>query len=156
MTILGGISQTLGIGGLVTLAATAFLLYVLITALIAQRKLADFPGPPTTGYSRLWLFRQWLSARVHTAHAQALRTYGSPCKVGPDFLITDDCDVIRHVAGPRSAWTRSEWYTTNKFDPRQDTVFSTRDEKLHAELRAKEMGAVSCPCCRVNLQLTKY
>ena len=28
-------------------------------------------------------------------------------------------------------------------DPRLDTVFSTRDEKLHADLKAKEAGGVS-------------
>jgi hypothetical protein len=30
-----------------------------------------------------------------------------------------------------------------KLDPRVDTVFSTRDEKLHADLKSKESGAVS-------------
>lgn len=30
-----------------------------------------------------------------------------------------------------------------RLDPRLDSVFSTRDEKHHAELRAKESGGVS-------------
>ena len=30
-----------------------------------------------------------------------------------------------------------------RMDPRQDTVFSTQDEKVHADLKAKEAGGVS-------------
>lgn len=39
---------------------------------------------------------------------------------------------------PGSRWGRSGWYDAMKMDPRKDNVFSTRDEKLHAELKAKE------------------
>lgn len=43
---------------------------------------------------------------------------------------------------PGSRWTRSGWYDGVRFDARYDSVLSARDEKLHAELRAKEMGGV--------------
>lgn len=42
---------------------------------------------------------------------------------------------------PGSKWRRSGWYDAFRFDPRADSVFSTRDEKLHAELRHLETGA---------------
>lgn len=41
-----------------------------------------------------------------------------------------------------SKWTRSGWYDGVRFDARYDSVLSARDEKLHADLRAKEMGGV--------------
>jgi hypothetical protein len=43
---------------------------------------------------------------------------------------------------PGSKWTRSEWYSGMRMDPRLDSVFSTRDEKVHTELKAKEAGGV--------------
>lgn len=68
---------------------------------------------------------------------------GSPARVGPNLLVTDDPDLIRHMAAPGSKWTRSTWYDAMKLDPRQNNVFSTRDERLHAELKAKEATGVS-------------
>ena len=67
---------------------------------------------------------------------------GSPCRVGPNLLLTDDADLVRHMNAPGSKWTRSGWYDGVRLDPRYDSVFSARDEKLHADLRAKEIGAV--------------
>lgn len=67
---------------------------------------------------------------------------GSPCRIGPNLLLTDDADLVRHMNAPGSKWTRSGWYDGVRLDPRYDSVFSARDEKLHADLRAKEIGAV--------------
>ena len=59
------------------------------------------------------------------------------------MLITDDVDIVRHMSAHGSGWTRGTWYDGVKLDPRQDSVFSTRDEQLHTDLKAKETGAVS-------------
>ncbi len=48
-----------------------------------------------------------------------------------------------------STWTRSGWYDAMRMDPRQDNVFSTRDEKAHNELKAKEAGGVRARSCSV-------
>lgn len=50
------------------------------------------------------------------------------------------------MSAPGSKWTRSGWYDGVRFDPRHDSVFSARNEKLHADLRAKEIGAVCIYC----------
>ena len=70
---------------------------------------------------------------------------GSVARIGPNLLTTGDADIIRHISAPGSAWRRSGWYEGMKLDPRVDNVFSTRDEKLHAELKAKESGGVRRP-----------
>jgi hypothetical protein len=134
--------ELLGTSGLIALLVLTVLASIVLKAALNYGKLSRFPGPPLAAYTRLWLFRQWLSSRVHFAQEEALKTYGTPCRIAPDLLITDDADVVRHVSSPRSGWTRSRWYDTNAFDARQHTVFTTRNEKIHAELRAKEIGAV--------------
>jgi hypothetical protein len=47
------------------------------------------------------------------------------------------------MSAPRSRWARGDWYDGMKLDPRVNNVFSERDEKRHAELRAKMIAGVS-------------
>ncbi|KAK3047048.1 hypothetical protein LTR09_011473 [Extremus antarcticus] len=80
------------------------------------------------------------NARTHKAQHTALKQYGSPARIGPNLLVTDDADLVRHMNAPGSKWTRSGWYAGMRMDPRTDSVFSTRDEKVHADLKAREAG----------------
>ena len=43
---------------------------------------------------------------------------------------------------PRSRWSRGTWYDGMKMDPRLNNILSERDEKKHANMRAKMVGAV--------------
>ena len=145
------------------IALSLLFLYICLRTIINWRSLRQFPGPLLAKSSRLWLFWQSLRARVNVAQCEALQQYGnyetlqqftfpfsdidaslagSPCRIGPNLLLTDDADLVRHMNAPGSKWTRSGWYDGVRLDPRYDSVFSARDEKLHADLRAKEIGAV--------------
>lgn len=155
------------------LALSLLFLYICLRTIINWRSLRQFPGPLLAKSSRLWLFWQSLRARVNVAQCEALQQYGtqlrntpthlafpfsdidaslagSPCRIGPNLLLTDDADLVRHMNAPGSKWTRSGWYDGVRLDPRYDSVFSARDEKLHADLRAKEIGAV----CNLSLLST--
>lgn len=117
-------------------------LYIPISCYLAHRKLSQFPGPFLASFSSLWFLSHSLRGRLDKAQQEALRDYGSPCRIGPNVLITDDPDLVRRQSAAGSKWTRSQWYEGVKLDPRHESVFSTRDEGLHAELRGKESGAV--------------
>lgn len=67
---------------------------------------------------------------------------GSPARIGPNLLVTDDPHLFRHMNAPRSRWTRGTWYDGMKMDPRRNNILSERDEKKHADMRAKMIGAV--------------
>lgn len=41
-----------------------------------------------------------------------------------------------------------------RMDPRQDNVFSTRDEKAHTDLKAKEAGGVRSRISLVNAMMS--
>ncbi|KAI7080783.1 hypothetical protein KC352_g41562, partial [Hortaea werneckii] len=114
--------------------------YLLIGSWVNHRKLRQFKGPFWASCSRSWIFWHECNARLDKAQFDAIKQYGSPCRIGPTLLITDDADVVRHMNAPASQWRRSGWYDGMRLDPRLDSVFSTRDEKHHAELRAKESG----------------
>lgn len=78
---------------------------------------------------------------------------GSPVRVGPDYIASDDPVIQRHMNAPRSPFTRGRWFRGMKFDPRQDNLLSMSDEKAHAELRSKVMPGVRLalsPDCILN------
>ncbi|KAK6430209.1 hypothetical protein LTR95_013639 [Oleoguttula sp. CCFEE 5521] len=122
------------------LLAVAFVLFLAIGAVVNKRKLRQFNGPPLAGYSRIWLFWQSVNGRLARVQFAAIKKHGSVARIGPNLLITDDADIIKHMSAPGSRWTRSPWYDGVRLDPRYDTVFSTRSEKHHADLRSREIG----------------
>ncbi|KAH9818961.1 Cytochrome-P450, partial [Teratosphaeria destructans] len=128
-------------GPLVLPLALLLLSYIAIGTIVNHRRLRQFKGPPLAGLSRAWMFWKATKSTLYQAEIDGIKRYGSPCRIGPDLLITDDPDVVRHLNAPGSKWSRSSWYDGVRMDPRQDTVFSTRDEKLHADLKGKEVGA---------------
>ena len=62
---------------------------------------------------------------------------GSPARVGPNLLLTDDPALMQAMNAPRSTFTRGPWYKGARFDTRQDQAFSTRNEEIRNALRAK-------------------
>lgn len=69
---------------------------------------------------------------------------GSLVRIGPNLLVTSDYEVIRRMCGARSRYVRNEWFVASRFDPPNDHVGSTIDEKRHSELRAKLSIGVGC------------
>lgn len=132
------VSSSLGLVLLVALIS-----YICIGSAVNYRKLTAFKGPPLAAFSRLWLWRQSLGQRSHLAQKEALEKYGSPVRIGPNLLVTDDPDLFRHMNAPRSRWTRGTWYDGMKMDPRMNNILSERDERKHADMRAKMIGAYS-------------
>jgi len=63
-------------------------------------------------------------------------------RVAPDYIVTDDPVIQRHMAAPRSSFVKGRWFRGMKFDPRLDNLLSMSDEKAHSELRAKLMPGV--------------
>ena len=63
-------------------------------------------------------------------------------RIAPNMVIQDDAEFYRASNAPRSPIRRGHWYLGMKFDSRLDNVLSERDEKRHAELRAKMMPGV--------------
>ncbi|OCT45915.1 putative P450 monooxygenase [Cladophialophora carrionii] len=121
----------------------AFLVGYAVRTYYSYQKLSHFKGPPVAAVSSFWLAWQAVNARMPVAQKEALRRYGSPARIGPSLLVTDDPELLRHMSAPRSKWTRAAWYDGMKLDPRVNNIFSERDERRHAEMRSKMIGAYS-------------
>ncbi|KIX06930.1 uncharacterized protein Z518_04906 [Rhinocladiella mackenziei CBS 650.93] len=121
----------------------AFALYTVVKTYLDYRKLSHFKGPPLAAFTSLWMVKQAITANMNVAQKEALRKYGSPARISPKLLVTDDPELLRHMSAPRSKWTRSSWYEGMKLDARVNNIFCERDERKHADMRAKMIGAYS-------------
>nr|POE74395.1 cytochrome p450 monooxygenase [Quercus suber] len=119
------------------LALLALFTYLVFAALQTRDRLSAFKGPYLASVSESWLFWQSIRRRVMGSNLALLQRHGDFARIGPNLLITSNPDMLRHMAAPRSTWTRSHWYSFFRFESETNNVFSTRDEKEHSYLRSK-------------------
>lgn len=71
-------------------------------------------------------------------------------------MVTDDYELIRRMCGARSRYVRDFSYVSARFDPPNDHVGSTINEKKHSELRAiLSIGACIIPAYFMRMR-TNY
>jgi hypothetical protein len=76
--------------------------------------------------------------RMRVCVDECLRPFAGPlARIGPNLLVTNDYEVVRRICAVRSRYVRDEWFVASRFDPPNDHVASTIDERRHSELRAK-------------------
>ncbi|TGO42578.1 hypothetical protein BHYA_0007g00800 [Botrytis hyacinthi] len=120
----------------------------LTIALIVNRylvwsRLRHIPGPRLAPFSNLWKLTSALSGRMPEALNDVCETYGSLARIGPNDLICSDPDVIRRMGTAKLGYRRSRFYSSFAFNPDQDTMLSTTDEKFHADLKVKTAAGYS-------------
>ncbi|KIX94105.1 uncharacterized protein Z520_10131 [Fonsecaea multimorphosa CBS 102226] len=109
------------------------------STVISYRKLSHIPGPWLACFSQLWIFNVTSKGDLYLTMEEVLHKYGSPARIGPNMIMTDDPEFVRVITAPRSPFRRGHWYKGMKIDPRINNLLSEQDEKRHAELRAKMM-----------------
>jgi len=67
---------------------------------------------------------------------------GPVARVGPNYLIASDPDLIKRMLNVRTTYTRSDWYDGMRLDPSKDNVLSQRNEDIHGRLRSMMAAGV--------------
>ena len=63
---------------------------------------------------------------------------GPVARLGPNDLLTASPELIAHMNGVRSPYTRASWYYSGmRMEAGKDNIFSTTDEEKHTKKRAK-------------------
>lgn len=109
----------------------------------SYHRLSHIPGPPGWGLSILPWVRLHTKGRHMHDHCALSTQYGPLVRVGPNTLITSDADTLRRISAPRSSHRRSMNYYAMRLNPGKDHIFSTREEKVHDELRRKMAAGYS-------------
>ncbi|KAK4508638.1 hypothetical protein PRZ48_002377 [Zasmidium cellare] len=104
----------------------------------------SFRGPFLACISDFWLFRQCITANLHYAEQALLHENASTpgttpnfARIGPNVVVTNDPDLLRHMSLPKSRWTRSGWYSGFEMGGKTPHVFAERDEGRHKDLRGR-------------------
>jgi len=122
--------------------AVLLVLQTLVYRIKRYSALSHIPGPPTTGWSRLWLVRGNLAGNLHKVFLQANLKYGLLARVGPYLVISSDPDLIRRMNAARTLYVRGEFYEPMRFYPNRDNLVTCPPAK-HVELRAKMAAGYS-------------
>lgn len=115
--------------------AGALAAYYVFSSFISWYRLRHVPGPILASFSHLWLIK---NAFLGNSHAQllTLKRYGSLVRVAPNYILTDDLDILRHISGIKSTYGRDDWFTGVRLDAR-DNLLTTLDTAAHDRLKAK-------------------
>ncbi|KAK4212592.1 cytochrome p450 [Rhypophila decipiens] len=124
---------------LVTILVCLLILYYIVDAIIAWRKLRHFPGPFLASFSLLWLFRVALSGKAYKIRMALRHRYGEGMliRISPDMLITDDPGIFQRINGVHNGYNRGDWYSVMRFDPYQHTMISSTDTAFHDDVKAR-------------------
>ncbi|CAK7271321.1 hypothetical protein SEPCBS119000_004540 [Sporothrix epigloea] len=118
-------------------AAALAIVYSISTSIASYRRLAHIPGPRWAAWTDFWLVRHCLSGQLVYRMRDVNSQYGKLARIGPNWVICGDPSEIRRIWAARSKYKRGYWYRGMRLDPYQDSTFSTLDEKVHGQLRAK-------------------
>ncbi|KAI1075518.1 putative benzoate 4-monooxygenase cytochrome P450 [Whalleya microplaca] len=114
-------------------------LFTVYVAVISSSKrfrlLAQFPGPWWAPYSRLWLVRTVQSGHSQKYFVDVNRKHGHMARIGPNHLLTDNPDFVRHILSAHSKYTRGPWYDSMRIDPHVPNIVSERNVATHHRLR---------------------
>ncbi len=113
-----------------------------VTAFRTWYRLRHIPGPWLASFSYLWMVINTLRGRNDVAYL-GLRKYGSLVRNGPNYLVTDDPEVLRRMAAARSKYSRDGWYAAAKWYPEVETMASMLDTAEHDKFKAKTAAGYS-------------
>ncbi|KAK8095770.1 cytochrome P450 [Apiospora kogelbergensis] len=114
-----------------------------IQAVVTWHRLRHIPGPSLASFSYLWLAKVTRSTRQWYIYRDLPKQYGPLVRVGPNEISTDDPETIRKVSGVRSPYGKDSWYMGSRFNPFEDTMFTTLDVAAHDKQKAKTAYAYS-------------
>ncbi|KAH8880933.1 cytochrome P450 [Thozetella sp. PMI_491] len=129
--------------GLGVLATTGLFTWYLIWTFHSWWRLRHIPGPWFAGFSYIWIARMAGSGKQAYQYRDFGARYGPLVRVGPNYLTTDDPDLLRRMSGARNAYDRNAWYTGARWNPFHDNMFTLTNTAAHDTIKAKTAGGYS-------------
>lgn len=117
--------------------------YYVVSSIAAFVRLRHIPGPALWAWTRLPLVRTHLKGDSYEKFGVLAGRYGSLVRIGPNYVMTSDPDIVRRLNAPRSPYIKSNWYIASRFTPGIDNMISDRNDAHHEVLRKKALPAYS-------------
>ncbi|KAK0717563.1 cytochrome P450 [Lasiosphaeria miniovina] len=118
------------------IALAGLVVYYLVVKVQTYYRLRAFKGPFSTGFSEVWHMSAIFGKQAHLKYKETVDKYGPIARIGPNDLITSSQELLAHMNGVRSEYTRADWYYLGgRFRPGKDNIFSQVDETQHQRRR---------------------
>lgn len=117
------------------IALSVYVAWFVTTTYLQYRQLAHVKGPLLAALTPFWLFYHTLKGDVCIACHKEFEKHGSPIRIKPNWIVSNDPASIKLAAERGSPWHRGSWYDGMKLDPKIDNILSMRDEADHATRR---------------------
>ena len=124
-------------------AVALLVLYYAVSSIRSYRRLSHIPGPSSWAWSRFPLIGTHLRGDCYDKFGGLANTYGNFVRIGPNYPLTSDPDVVRRMSAPRTGSTESNWFLATRFTAGVDNMISDRDDKRHEVMRKKAAPAYS-------------
>ncbi|KAK1759048.1 Pisatin demethylase [Echria macrotheca] len=111
--------------------------YQIIVSVRSWYRLRAFPGPWSASWCRIWAFRMHTNGKMGYTMRSAAEKYGRTFRIGPEDLLTADIEAIRRLGSARLSYRRSNFYSSARLDPYNDSMINIMDTVEHDKLKAK-------------------
>lgn len=136
-----GTSVSLSMFQIGLLGVAALCTWYFVSAIFTWWGLRHIPGPFVAKFSYFWLGRTTSSGKQYYVHRELHKKYGPLVRIGPNYIITDEPDVIKNISSARSAYHRDGWYSTGRFNPYRDNLFTRLEPSVHSKAKLRLSGS---------------
>jgi hypothetical protein len=70
-----------------------------------------------------WQFLYSILSSVLRSSTDYTSPAGSIARIGPNMLVTSDPEIVHHMSGARSRYTKGEWYLGMRLQPGHTVFF---------------------------------
>ncbi|RYP01151.1 hypothetical protein DL765_010874 [Monosporascus sp. GIB2] len=100
-------------------------------------RLSHIPGPLVPSLTSLWAYWSLKGMGFHRILPDIQRKYGKIVRIQPNGVMLSDPETLWRINSARSSYTRGGWYSSIRFNPYGDSVFSEMDTAKHDKRKAK-------------------
>jgi hypothetical protein len=88
-------------------AAAIIISYFIVSSFLSWYRLRHIPGPFLASVSGLWNVLNIVTGRTSPVLEKLPGKYGPLVRTGPNYVLTDDPEILRHINGARSTYLRN-------------------------------------------------
>ncbi|KAH8657852.1 cytochrome P450 [Xylariales sp. PMI_506] len=112
-------------------------LFLVVSTAVQWSRLRHIPGPVVASLTSLWAYRHVGGMGFHKIAINTQEKYGEIVRIGPNDVMISDPEELWRINSARSTYTRGKWYSSIRFNPYGDSVFSELDTVKHDKRKAK-------------------
>lgn len=152
MSFYPGVQANVGFAGVQNFTPTTFavlvsglsLVFAAYNSFVKWKRLRHIPAPSWLAHiSCLWIATTTYGGRQYWVHRDLHRKLGPLVRIGPNEILTDDPQVLKHVSSAGSKYTRSSYYQAARFNPYHDNLLSLIDSEAHRKAKMRSSAAYS-------------